>query len=288
MTRHSHGLVVDAWMQHPSAAFRNLDLFKPLLRWTGADAGIPAISPEQMVSSMDAAGVDVGLICAWYGPQGPIISNDDVASVCATAPERLRGMASVDIRDPVAACRELRRRVLDDGMVALRILPWLWEQPSDYRLFYPLYATCVELDVPVCMQVGQTGPLRPSEPGRPIPYLENVCLHFPDLKVVGGHIGAPWTQEMIYLCTKFPNVYIDTSAYVPKRYPRELVSYMKSGPGAKKVLFGTNFPMIFPTQAMSQVDSLGLDTGARELFLGQNAVQLFKLQGLAPKPEAKL
>ena len=73
------------------------------------------------------------------------------------------------------------------------------------------------------LQVGHTGPLMPSEFGRPIPYLDDVAREFPDLKIVGGHVGFPWTNEMLALAMKYPNVYIDTSAYVCKRYPQELV-----------------------------------------------------------------
>ena len=77
---------------------------------------------------------------------------------------------------------------------------------------------------PVLPQVGHTGPLRSSEPGRPIPYLDNVALDFPELSIVGGHIGYPWTEEMVALARKYPNVYIDTSAYTARRYPPELVA----------------------------------------------------------------
>ena len=76
--------------------------------------------------------------------------------------------------------------------------------------------------------MGHTGPLCPSEPGRPIPYLDHVALEFPELRIVGGHIGFPWTAEMISLATKYPNVHIDTSAYKASRYPTELLDYMRA------------------------------------------------------------
>jgi predicted TIM-barrel fold metal-dependent hydrolase len=119
------------------------------------------------------------------------------------------------------------------GFKALRIIPWLWDLPPDDRRYYPLYAECVELGIPFCLQVGHTGPLCPSEPGRPIPYLDRVALEFPELKIVGGHIGYPWTTEMISLATKYPNVYIDTSAYTVRRYPRELVDYLRARAGRR-------------------------------------------------------
>jgi predicted TIM-barrel fold metal-dependent hydrolase len=116
----------------------------------------------------------------------------------------------------------------------------------------------------------------PSEPGRPIPYLDEVALDFPELTIVGGHIGYPWTVEMIALATKYPNVYIDTSAYKASRYPRELVEYMR-GHGKKKVLFGSNFPMITPSECLEHLDSLALSEEARALFLGANAKRVFGL-----------
>ena len=124
------------------------------------------------------------------------------------------------------AVRELRARV-EQGFRGLRLLPWLWEAPPTDRRFYPLYAACVELGVPFCTQVGHTGPLKPSEVGRPIPYIDQVAIDFPELTIVGGHIGYPWTEEMIAVCRKHENVWIDTSAYTARRYPPELLRYLR-------------------------------------------------------------
>ena len=118
------------------------------------------------------------------------------------------------------------------------MIPWLWEAPPTDRRYYPLYAACVELGVPFCTQVGHTGPMRPSETGRPIPYIDQVAIDFPELVIVCGHIGYPWTEEMVAVARKHENVYIDTSAYTAKRYPPELVRYMTSRGGRRKVMFG--------------------------------------------------
>jgi hypothetical protein len=124
--------------------------------------------------------------------------------------------------------------------------------------------------------VGHTGPLCPSEPGRPIPYIDEVAIEFPELKIVGGHIGYPWTVEMIAVATKHPNVYIDTSAYTAKRYPREFVDYLKAN-GRKKVLFGTNYPMVTAAMCLKDLDALGLDDEVKKLFLYENAKRVFGL-----------
>ncbi|MBI2433531.1 MAG: amidohydrolase, partial [Candidatus Hydrogenedentes bacterium] len=142
--------------------------------------------------------------------------------------------------------------------------------------YYPLYAECCELGIPFCTQIGHTGPLCPSEPGRPLPYLDEVALDFPELVIIAGHVGFPWTTEAISLATKYENVYLDTSAYKATRYPRELVEYMR-GRGRRKVLFGTNFPMLTASMCLEGLDALGLDEEAQRLFLFENARKIFRL-----------
>jgi uncharacterized protein len=267
---------IDAWLQHPAKAFIGNPIFESLRRWMGIGDQAPDIPLEFTIAAMDSAGIEKALICAWYGPQGPLISNEEVAGWVAQYPDRFIGIASVNLYRPMEAVRELRRCVREQGFKGLRLLPWLWNLPPNDRRYYPLYAECVELGIPFCLQVGHTGPLCPSEPGRPIPYLDEVALDFPELTIVGGHIGYPWTVEMIALATKYPNVYIDTSAYKAKRYPPELVAYMRAH-GRKKVLFGSNYPMITPQDAMDGFDALGLDAETQELFLRENARRVYKL-----------
>ena len=204
-----------------------------------------------------------------------MISNDEVAGFVAESKGRFIGVGSVDISKPMAAVREIRRCVQELGFKAIRILPWLWELPPTDRRFYPVYTACCELGVPFCTQIGHTGPLMPSEVGRPI-YLDQVALDFPELSIVAGHIGYPWTEEAIAVATKHENVYIDTSAYTVKRYPAALVEFMRTH-GRHKVLFGTNYPMIMPVQALQGLDTLGLDAQALALFLGGNTQRVYKL-----------
>jgi predicted TIM-barrel fold metal-dependent hydrolase len=275
----ARGQIVDAWMQHPSRSLIAQPMLDPLRRWSrgafGASAGDVPLAGT--IRAMDDAGVRLGLCSAWWGPHGPLVSNDEVAAFVRAYPHRLVGVASVDLYQPMAAVRELRRCVRELGFRALRIVPWLWDLPPDDRRYYPLYAECIELGIPFCLQVGHTGPMRPSEPGRPIPYLDHVALEFPELTIVGGHIGWPWTAEMIALATKYPNVYIDTSAYRASRYPREFVDYMR-GHGRKKVLFGSNHPFWPPKHCLDDLDSLDLSPEITEMFLHANAERVFALR----------
>ncbi len=270
--------VIDAWMQLPTLRFIGHDMFESVRRWTKLELPQEELPIEFTLGAMDAASVEHGLLSAWHGPAGAIITNQEVAEMVSAHPTRFSGLASVDLHRPMVAVRQLRHAVRDLGLVGLRMLPWLWGLPPNDRRYYPLYAECVELNVPFCTQVGHTGPLRTSETGRPIPYLDDVALDFPELTIVAGHIGYPWTEEMIALARKYPNVHIDTSAYTTRRYPPALVDYLRTD-GRQKVLFGSNFPMLLPGRALAHFADLGLDHDGAALFLSGNAQRVFRLPG---------
>lgn len=265
---------IDVWMQHPNLNFLNHDMFASLRRWMGMDRVTEEIPVELTISAMDEGGVRLGMICAWWGPCGELISNDEVAAVVRRFPDRFAGIGSVNLYKPMDAVRQVRRCVEELGFKGIRIVQWFWNLPATDRRYYPVFAECIQQNIPVCLQVGHTGPLCPSEPGRPIPYIDQVALEFPELKMVCGHVGYPWTQEMIAVATKHANVFIDTSAYTARRFPPELIQFMKTN-GKKKVLFGTNYPMITPAKCLEQLDSLALSREVRGLFLFENAERIF-------------
>ena len=270
--------VIDVWMQHPTKRHLNHPMFSSLRRWNKEEVEKEIEPPklEMTIAIMNQANVKKGLICSWQNQEGDLISNSEVAECVNRYPDRLVGIASAPIHKPVQAVKELRTYVKNYGFKGLRIVQWHWNLPPTHAYFYPLYAACVELDIPVCLQVGHTGPLMPSEVGRPIPYIDQIALDFPNLRIVCGHIGYPWTSEMIAVATKHINVYIDTSAYTTKRYPRELVAYMKSH-GKDKVMFGTNYPMITPKKCLENIEDLSLSEEVTKKFLYQNSIRVFKL-----------
>lgn len=267
---------VDVWAQQPNQLFSRQPWIKTLNRWTGKSGDEPPVTTAITLAAMDAAGVEIALISAWCGPTGWLIRNEEVAEAVAEAPDRLRGLLSVDLNDPMGAVRTIRKLADDRAFVGVRVVPWLWDLPPNDRRYYPVYAACIDAGLPFCTQIGHTGPLCRSEPGRPIPYLDDVLLDFPELVVVGGHVGFPWIDEVLSLARKYPNFYIDTSAYTVARLPENLVGYMR-GPGAGRVLFGTNWPMISPQHALAAIDELNLGDQARDLFLGGAARKVFRL-----------
>jgi predicted TIM-barrel fold metal-dependent hydrolase len=273
--------VIDAWAQHPTPRHLNHPMFESLRRWTrglgGAELAGEGPWPVQVtLDAMDAGGISCSLLSAWVGPRGALISNDEVAGFVSQAPDRLVGVGSVDISRPRDAVRELRRCVRELGFKAVRVLPWLWELPPTHARFYPVYAECCELGIPFCTQVGHTGPLLPSEFGRPIPYVDQIAIDFPELVIVCGHIGYPWTEEMVAVATKHPNVCIDTSAYTAARYPAPLIAYLR-GHGRDKVLFGSNWPMVPPAKALAALAGLQLGAEVEARFLGANTARVYRL-----------
>jgi predicted TIM-barrel fold metal-dependent hydrolase len=269
---------IDAWAQ---LAFRNGRQVLPevvrLFEKSGTSDFLDRdLTADELIALMDAGHIEKAMLTAWCGPRGWISSNERIADIVRQRPDRLFGVATVNLANPREAVLEFRRAISEYGFKALRIIPWLWNLPPNDKHYYPLYVACIELGIPFCTQVGHTGPLMPSETGRPVPYLDEVALTFPELTIVGGHIGYPWTAEMVGLTWKHDNVYIDTSAYLPKYYPPELVHFIKTY-GQDKVLFGTNFPMLTFERCRSQVADLDLPPDVEEKFLRTNAERVFKL-----------
>jgi len=270
--------IVDAWAQPAlKEGLAQLPEVVQLFKRSGSSSMLDQdIGPARMIELMDAAGIETAILAAWHRPGKWVFTNDTVAEFVRHDPRRFVGLAAVDLERPVQAVRELARAIRELGFKGLRVVPWLWNRPPNDRHYYPLYVKCIELDIPFCTQVGQTGPLMPSEPGRPIPYLDEVALTFPELRIVAGHIGYPWTDEMLGLATKHENVFIDTSAHLPRYYPPQLVHFMRTY-GRSKVLFGTNFPHLSFQKCVEQVIALDLPEDVARAFLTDNARRVFSL-----------
>ncbi|HYP26084.1 MAG TPA: amidohydrolase family protein [Blastocatellia bacterium] len=271
-------LIIDAWAQPAFAEeYAKMPEVTRLFEQSGSSQALErGLTPEQIIEQMDRSGIRTLMLSAWHRPGQWVIHNDRVAEMVSRFPDRFAGVASVNLEKPVEAVRELERAVKELGFKALRVVPWLWNRPPNDKFYFPLYVKCIELDIPFCTQVGHTGPLMPSETGRPVPYLDEVALTFPELKIVAGHIGHPWTDEMIGVAWKHENVYIDTSAYLPRYYPPQLLHYLKTY-GREKVLFGTNFPQLSLEKCVGQALALDLPDEARAAFLWGNACRVFRL-----------
>jgi predicted TIM-barrel fold metal-dependent hydrolase len=97
--------IVDVWAQIATPRVASQPWLKTLSRWTGrGDGDLETVSST--LAAMDAANVDIALLAGWHGPEGSLISNEEVADQIAQAPTRFRGLATVDLNSPMEAVRD--------------------------------------------------------------------------------------------------------------------------------------------------------------------------------------
>lgn len=251
----------------------------------GADpSSVGTFTVDSFLEKMDRAGVEHAFLIAVKAgsTQHKIhrrIAYEKVAEVVRQYPHRFSGLAGVDPTEGMAGLRELQWAITELGFVGAHLYPHWFELPPDHARYYPIYAKCAELNVPIQMQVGHC--LRYSEErplpsvGRPIT-LDTIACHFPELKLVGIHIGWPWVEEMISVAYKHPNVYIGSDAYAPAHWSSPFVHFIDSW-GKEKVLFGTDFPVVDPERARKEIEELDIRPESRKLFLRDNAIDLYGL-----------
>jgi predicted TIM-barrel fold metal-dependent hydrolase len=260
---------------------------------TGLDAGFEAqvrmpddvrggVSIEQYLRRMDRAGIARSLLIATRAGDLMVRGSYEipyarVAEVCRRHPDRFSGLAGVDPTRGMAQLRELIFAVEELGFVGAHLYPHWFGLAPDHARYYPIYAKCCELDIPIMMQVGQnliySRERRLPSVARPIT-LDQVAIDFPELRLLGIHIGVPWTDEMIAMAWKHPNVFIGVDAYAPKHWPKQLVHYLNSY-GREKVLFGTDWPVIDPERAVCEIEALGLRPETLDALTRDNARRVF-------------
>jgi predicted TIM-barrel fold metal-dependent hydrolase len=148
--------------------------------------------------------------------------------------------------------------------------------PYDDKKWYPIYAKCVELDIPFCPCVGVPGPRLPMAPQK-VELLDEVCWFFPELKVVMRHGAEPWEKLAWKLMLKYPNLYYMTSAFAPKHYPEEIVKFANSR-GADKVMYAGYFPMgLSLDRIFKDMPNVPFKDEVWPKFLRENARKVFKL-----------
>jgi predicted TIM-barrel fold metal-dependent hydrolase len=214
----------------------------------------------------------------------PYIGNDYTAEIVKRYPERFLGFASVDPHKGKAAVIEMERSVKELGLRGLKLHPISQAFfPNDTR-FYPLWAKCQELGVPVLFHSGQTavGAGLPGGGGLKIKYaqpihMDDVAADFPELNIIMAHPGVPWQEEQLSIALHKPNVYIDLSGWSPKYFRPILVQYANSLL-QNKVLFGSDFPALTPERWLQDFEGLELKPEVRQKILLENAAKLLGIE----------
>lgn len=245
----------------------------------------------QYLRMMDEAGIEHALLIATRAGdmrmQGSFhISYERVAAVCKQYPDRFSGLAGVDPTLGMKQLAELEYAVKELGFVGAHYYPHWFDLAPDHGWVFPIYAKCIELDIPIMMQVGhnlvyQRDRRLPSI-AKPIT-LDRVAILYPELKLLGIHLGTPWIDEMISMCWKHENIYTAGDAYAPKHWPKQMVHYANTY-GSHKFLFGTDWPVIDPERAVREVAELGMRPEAHRALMRENALKVFTR---LPRPTSK-
>ncbi|MAR78849.1 MAG: amidohydrolase [Rhodospirillaceae bacterium] len=242
------------------------------------------ISIDQMLESMDKSDIEVSFLIANKNGQLGLPSSSHlpyelVADAVKKHPDRFKGLAGIDPTEGMKGVRSLEKAVKELGFIGAHFYPHWFDMPPNHARVYPFYAKCVELEIPIQMQVGQSLVYNPERRlrsvGRPI-YLDDIACDFPELKVVGIHIGIPWTDEMIAMAWKHENIFIGSDAHSPKYWPTQFINYINTY-GKHKVMFGTDFPVLGFEKTRKQIDELNLREESAKLFFRENAIKLYNL-----------
>lgn len=273
-------IVVNLWTEEVTRHYPSkLDIFWKWVKiYEQTKAGIPL---EEQLRRMDAAGIEKGLLVATTGGKP---GSDEffekpywlIQQVIEQYPKRFKGLIGINPYQIMAWLNKLDHCVRELGFVGAHVYPHWYGAPPDDRAYYPFYAKCAELGVPIQIQVGHSAQQFLPTVARPIT-LDRVAIDFPELTIIGIHIGYPWTEEMIAVAWKHPNVYIGTDAHAPRYWDPSLIRFI-NGRGQDKVLFGTDWPVIEFERAIKEINELELKGSVKQKLLYENAVRVYRLE----------
>ncbi len=193
-------------------------------------------------------------------------------------PDRFLASAGVDPNDGMKAVEEIVRLHETVDLKAIAGFPAGYnpQVPINDKRWYPIYAKCCELDIPVFMCTGVPGPRVPMACQK-TELLDEVCWFFPELTIVMRHGAEPWEELAVKLMIKWPNLYYSTSAFAPRYYPKAIIDYANTR-GADKVMYGGYFPMgLTLDRIFSEMPDVPLKDEVWPKFLRENARRVLKL-----------
>jgi len=213
----------------------------------------------------------------------PPVPNDEVAAIAAENSDIMMAFASVDPTRGAEAVNEARRLIKTGGIRGFKLHPPLQQFHANDKIAYPFYEVLNEAKMPVIFHTGHSGigTGMPGGGGVRLKYgnpmdIDDVAVDFPDMKIILAHPSFPWQDEAISVCLHKPQVYIDLSGWSPKYFSPILVQYANTLL-KKKMLFGSDYPLITPDRWMKDFSEAPFKDEVRPLILKENAVRLFGL-----------
>lgn len=242
-----------------------------------------SMSVDAFVKQMDLMGVEKAVIFNLdeETPSGISgLSNDYYADIVKQYPDRFIGIAGIDPLKGMAAVREVRR-CHEIGLRGVAMRPFMFGIPPHHRKMYPVYTACAELDMPIWFHLSINYSTNNMEVERPI-YLDTVAQDFPDLKMIAGHGGWPWVNELIGVAWRNKNVYLDFASYMPKHLAKpgsgwESLFHYGNSVLQDRILFGSTwmFMGLSIRELADQVLELPLKEETKRKWVYENAAKLF-------------
>lgn len=234
--------------------------------------GVTDITDTDLVlREMDRFGVEKGMI-------GITLTHEVAIGALRAHPDRFIGSFEVDPNRGMEGVRDLVRAYEEFGVKAANAFPCGYnpQVPINDKKFFPLYAKCVELDIPIFVCAGVPGPRVPFA-AQDVALIDEVCWFFPELKFVTRHGCEPWTDLAVKLLLKWPNLYYSTSAFAPRYYPRDIIDFANTR-GADKVLYAGYFPIALSLERiMTELRDVPFRDDVWPKFLRENAVRVLGL-----------
>jgi predicted TIM-barrel fold metal-dependent hydrolase len=224
-----------------------------------------------VLSEMDRHGIAMAML-------GSSARNEETQKTIKQYPDRFFGSFEVDPNRGMEGVRELEAAVTELGVKAATAFPagMSPQVPINDKKFYPIYAKCVELDIPICVCAGIPGPRVPFQ-CQDVALIDEVCWFFPELKFVTRHGCEPWADLAVKLMLKWPGLHYCTSAFAPKYYPKAIVDYANTR-GADKILYAGYFPMgLTLERIMTEMRQVPFKDEVWPKFLRENARRVLKL-----------
>jgi uncharacterized protein len=213
----------------------------------------------------------------------PPIPNDEVAAFAAENADIMFAFASVDPTRGKEAVDEAKRLIEAGGIRGFKLHPPLQQFHPNDKQVYPFYEVINEARLPVIFHTGHSGigTGMPGGGGVRLKYgnpmdIDDVAVDFPDMPIIMAHPSFPWQDEAISVCLHKPQVYIDLSGWSPKYFSPTLVQYANTLL-KRKVLFGSDYPLIAPDRWMTDFEKIAIRDDVRPLILKENALRLFGL-----------
>ncbi|WP_426573942.1 amidohydrolase family protein [Aquihabitans sp. McL0605] len=238
----------------------------------GDDSFLSSPELDQLIEGMDAHGVEKAILMTR-------VTDVDGRSLrfVEARPDRFAlGVGGFNLLRPMKALRQLQAFTDQHPVAYASVGPSFWGDgmyPPTDAVYYPLYAKCCELDLPLCMNTGIPGPPLPADPQHPL-HLDRVCYRFPELRLSMIHGADPWWDVAIRLMLKYENLRLMTSAWAPKYLPEELLHFMRTR-GKDRVMFATDYPVLSFERCLAEAAALDLPDEVREAWLYGNANAFF-------------